>query len=42
VEGGNTTILKYYSFAGEMVAMHDGTSLKYFLTDYASTSSAQA
>ncbi len=37
MEGSTTTILKYYSFAGGMVAMHDGTSLKYFLTDHLSS-----
>lgn len=33
VRSDNTTI-KYYSFAGQMVAMQDGTGLQYFLTDH--------
>jgi hypothetical protein len=28
------TTLKYYSFAGQMIAMRDGTGLKYLLTDH--------
>ncbi|MBI5906553.1 hypothetical protein HY857_00680 [Candidatus Saccharibacteria bacterium] len=33
VRSDNTTI-KYYSFAGQMIAMDDGTGLQYFLTDH--------
>ena len=34
VNGGVTSIRKYYSIAGQMVAMDDGSSLQYFLTDH--------
>lgn len=30
----STAFKKYYSFAGQMVAMNDGTGLQYFLTDH--------
>jgi YD repeat-containing protein len=38
--GTTTTTIKYYSFGGQTI-MNDGTGLKYFLTDHASTGSAQ-
>ena len=30
----DSTTIKYYAFAGQMVAMNDGTGLQYFLTDH--------
>jgi RHS repeat-associated protein len=30
----DSTTIKYYSFAGQMVAMHDGNGLQYFLSDH--------
>jgi len=32
-DGTTQTTLRYYGIGGKRVAMHDGTSLKYFLTD---------
>jgi RHS repeat-associated protein/uncharacterized repeat protein (TIGR01451 family) len=32
--GTQTSVKKYYSIAGQMVAMDDGSSLQYFLTDH--------
>ena len=34
VNGGTPTVKKYYSIAGQMVAMDDGSNLHYFLTDH--------
>ena len=30
----DNTVIKYYSFAGQLVARNDGTGLQYFLTDH--------
>ena len=33
-DGTTTTTIKYYAFAGQTIAMDDGSGLKYFLTDH--------
>jgi hypothetical protein len=36
-----SNVRKYYSFAGQMIAMRDGEGLKYLLSDHPSTGSGQ-
>jgi RHS repeat-associated protein len=38
-DGSTQTTLRYYSIAGQMVAMHDGTDLVYFASDHLSSAS---
>ena len=34
IDGATDSVRKYYSFAGQTVAMDDGTGLQYLLTDH--------
>jgi hypothetical protein len=34
VNGATTTTTRYYAIGGQTVAMHDGTNLRYLLTDH--------